>query len=48
METVANLRHARISPLKARLIANQVRGLPVERALNLLKFMPQKAAFLRA
>ncbi len=44
METQAVLRHARISPQKARLVADQVRGLPVENALNLLKFSNKKAA----
>jgi large subunit ribosomal protein L22 len=46
METQAVLRHARISPQKARLVADQVRGLPVEKALNLLKFSNKKAADL--
>ena len=44
METQAVLRHARISPQKARLVADQVRGMPVENALNLLKFSNKKAA----
>ncbi|WP_196139661.1 50S ribosomal protein L22 [Aliikangiella sp. G2MR2-5] len=44
METQAVLRHARISPQKARLVADQVRGLPVEKALNMLKFSNKKAA----
>ncbi|MES1943091.1 50S ribosomal protein L22 [Salinisphaera sp. PC39] len=43
-ETVAKLRFARISPQKARLVADQVRGLPVERALELLQFSPRKGA----
>mgnify|MGYP001418402354 CR=1 FL=1 len=34
METQAVLKHARISPQKARLVADQIRGLPVERALQ--------------
>ncbi|TQV87897.1 50S ribosomal protein L22 [Aliikangiella coralliicola] len=46
METQAVLRHARISPQKARLVANQVRGLSVEKALNILKFSNKKAADL--
>ena len=46
METQAVLRHARISAQKARLVADQIRGLPVERALNVLKFSPKKAASL--
>ena len=40
----AVLRTARISPQKARLVADQVRGLPVARALDLLKFSDKKAA----
>jgi large subunit ribosomal protein L22 len=44
METVAKLRFARIAPQKARLIADEVRGLPVERALELLQFSTKKAA----
>ncbi len=46
METQAVLRHARISAQKARLVADQIRGLPVERALQLLQFSPKKAAGL--
>jgi large subunit ribosomal protein L22 len=46
METVAKHRHARISAQKARLVADQVRGLEVEKALNLLTFSPKKAAGL--
>ena len=44
MEAKAILRTARISPQKARLVADQVRGLSVERALALLKFSDKKAA----
>ena len=43
-ETAAQLRYARISPQKARLVADQIRGLPVERALNLLAFSNKKPA----
>ncbi len=46
MEAVAKLKYARISPQKARLVADQVRGLPVEKALEVLKFSPKKAAQL--
>jgi len=42
----AVLRTARISPQKARLVADQVRGMPAERAVNLLKFSDKKAAGL--
>jgi large subunit ribosomal protein L22 len=44
MEVAAKLRHARISPQKCRLIADQVRGKPVEQALQILTFSPKKAA----
>ena len=38
------MRHARISPQKARLVADQVRNLPIERALQILTFSDKKAA----
>jgi large subunit ribosomal protein L22 len=44
METRAKLTYARISPQKCRLVADQVRGLPVEQALQLLTFSPKKGA----
>jgi large subunit ribosomal protein L22 len=44
MEAKAILRTTRISPQKARLVADQVRGLPVAKALSLLKFSDKKAA----
>ena len=43
-EVKAVHRYARTSAQKARLVANQVRGLPVDKALDLLKFSPRKAA----
>jgi large subunit ribosomal protein L22 len=46
METKAKLTYARISPQKCRLVADQVRGLPVEKALQLLTFSPKKGADL--
>jgi large subunit ribosomal protein L22 len=46
MEAKAILRSARISPQKARLVADQVRGLQVGRASNLLQFSDKKAAHL--
>lgn len=46
MEAKAILRTARISPQKARLVADQVRGLPVGRASDLLAFSDKKAAHL--
>ncbi len=44
METVAILKHARLSAQKCRLIADQIRGLPVGRALDILQFSPKKSA----
>jgi large subunit ribosomal protein L22 len=46
MEVTAILRHARISPQKCRLVADTVRGKPVNNALNTLKYMPKKGARL--
>ncbi|MCE2868851.1 MAG: 50S ribosomal protein L22 [Gammaproteobacteria bacterium] len=46
MNAKAILRSSRISPQKARLVADQVRGLPVSRALDLLKFSDKKAAHI--
>ena len=46
MEVSAKLRGARISAQKARLVADQVRGKPVEEALSLLEFSTKKAAHL--
>ncbi|MBV34045.1 50S ribosomal protein L22 [Kangiella spongicola] len=46
MEVAAKLRNAAISAQKMRLVADQVRGLPVEKALNILEFSPKKAARL--
>ena len=44
METKAILRGARISAQKVRLVADQVRGMPVGRASDLLQFSSKKAA----
>jgi large subunit ribosomal protein L22 len=44
METTAKLRYARISPQKCRLVADQIRGLPVESALQQLTFSTKKAS----
>ncbi|MGO4305052.1 MULTISPECIES: 50S ribosomal protein L22 [unclassified Cupriavidus] len=44
MEVKAIHRGARISAQKTRLVADQIRGLPIERALNVLTFSPKKAA----
>jgi large subunit ribosomal protein L22 len=44
MEVKAITRLVRISPLKVRLVMDVVRGMPVEKALATLDYMPQKAA----
>jgi len=44
MQVSATLKQARISPQKCRLVADQIRGLPVEKALNVLTFSPKKSA----
>lgn len=46
MQAVAKLRYARISAQKGRLVADQIRGLPVGQALNVLAFSKKKAAVL--
>ncbi len=46
LEVKAIHKGARISAQKARLVADQIRGLSIESALNLLKFSPKKAAVL--
>jgi large subunit ribosomal protein L22 len=44
MEVTASLNGYRISPFKARLVADQVRGKGVEDALNLLSLSTKKAS----
>jgi large subunit ribosomal protein L22 len=46
MATQAKLRYAKIAPQKARLVADQIRGLPVENALDVLTFTRKKAAVM--
>lgn len=46
MATQAKLRHAKIAPQKARLVADQIRGLAVENALDILTFSRKKAAVM--
>lgn len=44
MQTQAVLKFVRLSPNKARLMADLVRGKKVDEALNILKFSTQKTA----
>ena len=44
MQTQAILRGVRLSAQKGRLMADLIRGMPVEQALNTLQFAPQKSA----
>lgn len=46
MEAIAKHRFARTSAQKARLVADQVRHLPVDKALSTLTFSNKKAAVL--
>jgi large subunit ribosomal protein L22 len=45
-EVLALAKNSQISPQKARLVADQIRGLPVSRALAVLALSPKKAARL--
>ena len=46
METSAKLVNARVSPQKCRLVADQIRGLGVAKAIDLLTFSEKKSAKL--
>jgi large subunit ribosomal protein L22 len=46
METSAKLSNARVSPQKCRLVADQIRGLHVAKAIDLLTFSEKKSAKL--
>jgi len=44
MEAQAILRNVRLSPRKARLVVDMVRGKGIQEAMNILQFSPQKTA----
>jgi large subunit ribosomal protein L22 len=44
--TTAVARKIHLSAQKGRLVADQIRGLPVAQALNILNFSPKKAAVI--
>ena len=46
METSAIVRGVRLSAQKGRLVADLVRGKPVDKALNILTFTQKKAALI--
>lgn len=46
METIAKHKYAKSSAQKVRLIADQIRGMSVSRALDILNFSNKKAAHL--
>ena len=43
-EVAATLKYSRLAAQKARLVLDQIRGLPVEKALDILNFTNKKAA----
>ena len=46
METRAILRGAKLSAQKGRLVADMIRGKPVDQAINILAYTPKKGAVL--
>lgn len=46
METRAVAKYVRISPRKVRVVMDQVRGVKVEDALNMLTYSPKKGAHI--
>jgi large subunit ribosomal protein L22 len=44
MESLACAKYQRVSPRKTRLVAENIRGMQVEAALNVLRFTPNKPA----
>ena len=46
MQTIATLRGAHLSAQKGRLVADLIRGKPVDQAISILAFSPKKGAAL--
>ena len=46
MNVQAKLYGVRLSAQKGRLVADQIRGLPVEQAINVLNYSPKKGAVI--
>lgn len=46
MQTYAVLRGVRLSEQKGRIIADHIRGMPVDKALDFLTFSPKKGSFI--
>ena len=46
MQVAATHKFARVTPYKARLVADQIRGKQVGQALQILEFSPRRAAQL--
>lgn len=44
MQVQAKLKYASIAPQKARLVADEIRGLPVDKAIDFLRFNTKKAS----
>jgi large subunit ribosomal protein L22 len=44
VESIARVRHIRVTPQKARRVVNQIRGKQAQEALAILKFAPQGAS----
>ncbi len=44
MEVKSVARFVRVSPQKVRMLADAIKGKPVDKAMDMLRFMPQKSA----